>query len=217
LRILWLFVLSLIIFSDTVLAEPLKDFIRSYVETAFPDYKVLRVSAPNFNVDNTSSLKISLESSDRYYLRFKVTGIFNGERETLPVSVRVARLKTVVVAARDILPGELITGKMLNTAKIPEFKAGNSFSAVDEVVGKRAKRLIKAGKIIKFIDVVPDYKVFKNTPVKVIYESGVIRIEMTGVALQNGAVGDIIEVKNISTGKKILCKVVGNGVVKFIH
>ncbi|SNR88606.1 flagellar basal body P-ring formation chaperone FlgA [Desulfurobacterium atlanticum] len=206
-----------VLFVSVACGKTLKDFMKTYVEKQYPEYKVLRVSAPNLQVDEKSKFKVSLESSDRYYLRFKVFGYFNGKEEVVPVSVRVVKLKNVVVAAKDILPGELITKDLLKLKRVSEFKAGNAFSSINEVSGKRAKRLIKSERIIKFTDVEPDYKVFKNTPVKVVYESGAIRIEMMGLALQNGALGDIIEVKNISTGKKILCKVVGNGVVKFMH
>ncbi|WP_457568517.1 flagellar basal body P-ring formation chaperone FlgA [Desulfurobacterium sp.] len=195
--------------------ETVKGFIRHYVKVHFPDKAVVFVSAPDRELPS-DSVEVSLLSEDRYYLRFRIF-VRDGKREeVIHANVRVASLKPVVVASRDILPKTLIRKDDLAVKKVPEIRASMGFDSVKDVVGKRAKRLIKAGSVIKPADLTPDFKVFKNAPVKVIYTSGNIKIEMIGQALQNGALGDIIEVKNISTGKKLLCRVIGSGVVEFV-
>ncbi len=212
------FLLALSVLFLTVLpanGETVKDFIRHYVRKHFPGKAIVFISAPDKDI-NPEKTEVALTSEDRYYLRFRLYVKSNGGEDIIPVNVRVANLKPVVVAAHDILPKSLIKTDDLKVKKVTESRASLGFNSIDDVVGKRAKRLIRAGSIIKPSDVMPDYRVFKNAPVKVIYVSGNIRIEMVGQALQNGALGDIIEVKNISTGKKLLCKVIGNGVVEFV-
>ncbi len=196
-------------------SETVKDFIKHYIDVHFPGKAVIFVSAPDKNIDS-DSVRVTLTSEDKYYLRFRLFVKDGAKEEIIPVNVRVANLKPVVVAAHDILPKTLIKKSDLKVKKVLEDRASLGFNSAEDVIGKRAKRLIRAGSIIKPSDVIPDFKVFKNAPVRVVYVSNNIRIEMVGQALQNGALGDIIEVKNISTGKKLLCRVIGSGVVEFV-
>lgn len=53
----------------------------------------------------------------------------------------------------------------------------------------------------------------KNQKVAIVYVSKNLRISILGVALQNGKIGDYIEVKNLSTGKVLKGKVVSEGEV----
>ncbi len=214
-RILIALVFSLVFLKGNLHAQSISQIVKEYVKSHYPDYKVLRVSAPSADIKGKA--RIELEFQDKFYLRFNVSGDLNGKEKTFPVSVRVVKLKSVLIASKDILPKQLIIRKYLSYKKVPEYKVNGGFSSIDDILGKRAKRLIKKDRIIKQFDVIPDFKVFKNRPVKVIYANGAIKIEMMGIALKNGAIGDIIEVKNISTGKKLLCKVIGNGVVEFLR
>ncbi|WP_456398038.1 flagellar basal body P-ring formation chaperone FlgA [Desulfurobacterium sp.] len=209
----FLFVLFLTVLPAN--GETVKDFIIKYIKDHFPDKAIVFVSAPDRDI-NPKKIEVTLTSEDRYYLRFRLYVKNNGSEDIIPVNVRVANLRPVVVAAHDILSKSLIRAGDLKVKKVAESRASLGFNSISDVVGKRAKRFIRAGSIIKPSDIMPDYVVFKNAPVKVIYVSGNIRIEMLAQALQNGALGDIIKVKNISTGKKLLCKVIGNGVVEFV-
>lgn len=63
----------------------------------------------------------------------------------------------------------------------------------------------KDGKLITVIQ--------KNQKVNILYINGPIKIQLLGVALESGKEGDYIKVKNISTGKEIVGKVVDNQTV----
>ncbi|MCX7760811.1 MAG: flagella basal body P-ring formation protein FlgA [Hydrogenothermaceae bacterium] len=53
----------------------------------------------------------------------------------------------------------------------------------------------------------------KNKKVDIVYITKNLRIKMMGVAVQSGKVGDIIEVKNISTGKVLRGRVISENEV----
>ena len=96
-----------------------------------------------------------------------------------------------------------------------------------EVVSKSDKyfrvrwKFTDNGRVVKSfvvsVKVNPHYLVKRGNPVKVVYVKGPIKIEIIGIALENGREGDIIKVKNPSTGKILPCRVVGENVVLFWH
>ncbi len=53
----------------------------------------------------------------------------------------------------------------------------------------------------------------KNQKVKIVYINKNIKIELLGISLENGKEGDYIKVKNISTGKEIIGKVISGDTV----
>ena len=58
----------------------------------------------------------------------------------------------------------------------------------------------KEGKLIPVIQ--------KNQKVNILYIKGAIKVQLLGIALDSGKEGDYIKVKNISTGKEIVGKVI---------
>ncbi len=57
------------------------------------------------------------------------------------------------------------------------------------------------------------YTIEKNQKVKIVYVNKNIKIELLGVSLENGKEGDYIKVKNISTGKEIVGKIISEDTV----
>lgn len=89
------------------------------------------------------------------------------------------------------------------------------FTDIKDIVGSTAKIDISENDVITERMVIPDYKVKRKDYVKVIYSRNSIRIEIQGVALENGKLGDLIKVKNISSGKVLICKVIGKDTVLY--
>jgi flagella basal body P-ring formation protein FlgA len=57
------------------------------------------------------------------------------------------------------------------------------------------------------------WTIVKNQKVSIVYLNKNIKIQMLGVALENGKEWDYIKVKNISTGKELVGKVISNDTV----
>jgi len=134
----------------------------------------------------------------------------------IPVTLKVKKTVFVPAAKRDILKGKKISKEDIYFLK----KRGNlkerSFKEID-IVGKVAKRDIKKDSIIKEYFLEPNFIVFKQKKVKIVYKKGAIKIELVGIALENGVKNQIIRVKNISTNRIIKCKVVSALTVEFIQ
>jgi flagella basal body P-ring formation protein FlgA len=132
------------------------------------------------------------------------------------VPVRAAQIEWLPVAAVTIYPGDIITETMLTEGKFPEGTSINRPVAMsnEEIVGKVARRTLLPGRLIPRNTVaVPDL-VARGTIVPAIYEDRSLVITASVMALQAGALGAMIQVRNIESGKVIVGLVQPDGSVR---
>ncbi len=195
----------------------LKD-VKEYLKKHYKSVEIERISVPRIRKIKGSSLHIKIKESSKtssfIYLSYEI--FKNGElirKVTVPVKYR--KISYVVFARSDIHKGDLFSRNNITLKKY----RGNTrhlFGSIEELIGSKARINIKKGSVIKDYMVEPDYKVLRGSSVKIIYNKGWIHIELLGRALENGQLNQIIRVKNISTGKVIPCKVIGENQVLFI-
>ena len=90
----------------------------------------------------------------------------------------------------------------------------NIISDADYVIGKKLRMSVKpnteiTGNMVKDIPAVK-----KGRPVKIVAESGLMGITTIGISEQDGMHGELIKVKNMSSGKTIYARVVDNSLVR---
>ena len=78
-----------------------------------------------------------------------------------------------------------------------------AFSDLTLVIGKRLKKSLQKGSILKAMHLHPDWLVHKNQRITIENNIGEIYVTMEGIALSNGAKGDRILVKNVSSNKTV--------------
>nr|WP_204305124.1 flagellar basal body P-ring formation chaperone FlgA [Desulfurobacterium thermolithotrophum] len=200
-------------------SEDIKDRIRSFFRENYPDVEILSIFVPKIVIPfREYKDSIEIEDIGNHYARVVYSIFSKGNLiKKLWITVKIDRKRKATVAVKDIPKGKLITYSDVKIEKVPSKKARKSAISLNEVIGKIAKRDIRKGEVIKITDLSPNYVVWRNKPVKIIYDIHNIHIELLGIALENGAIGDIIRIKNISTGKVLICKVIGNGIVKFVY
>ncbi len=145
---------------------------------------------------------------------FRVRVNYNdGKAETL--SGRYNSYVMAPIAARYIKFGDVIQQSDVTTMKMRIDSLNSEYaSELNEVVGMQAKTYIAAGKMFKINEVTSPNVIKNNDPVNIIYSSGVINLKTVGVAMGNGAVGDMIKVKNSSSGVVLLGQIVSKNTVK---
>ncbi len=138
-----------------------------------------------------------------------------GFRKRLRPTILVQTFAKVPFAKHDISKGSLIEEEDIEwKTKVVRSKMPLT---PGQVIGAVAIRPIRQGQQIKEWSIEPDYAVKKNRNVKIVYQKGPIHIELLGLALQNGQIGDVVRVKNLSTNKVLRCKVLQNGVVRYLY
>ncbi len=195
-----------------------KDFlskkVESFIKKHYKNIEIEKISLPNINFEviGTPKIKVISKGSTNSYMYFD---IFINHYKT-SASVRYFKTTKAVVAKRYIPKGSIIS---YDDVKIDKVKAKNDeryFTNINKLIGKKLRFAVKKGQPITLKYLEKEYYVFRNTNVEVLYEKNGFRIRLLGRALENGELGDLIRVRNTSSGKVILCKVIGKNKVKFI-
>ena len=155
----------------------------------------------------TIRLTCTDNSSWRYSFRNKVTG--TPEKETLKVAQNFSRKsnpqnkQAVLVLTKPKLKGDRIEEADLILAHKNNLLSRGAFEDLKFVLGKRLKKSLQKGSILKAVHLKPDWLVYKNQKIIIENKIGEIYVAMEGIALSNGAKGDRILAKNISSNKTV--------------
>ena len=109
----------------------------------------------------------------------------------------------VLVLSKPKLKGDRIEEADLILAHKNNLLSRGAFEDLKLVLGKRLKKSLQKGSILKAIHLNPDWLVHKNQRIMIENNNGEIYVAMEGIALSNGAKGDRILAKNISSNKTV--------------
>ncbi len=207
--------------ASTLTKERLEKAIEAYVRQNYPEVKIERVLL-NFKKmalpegEYRLAIFTSSKTPSRLYLDMRIHSGGELLRRVHPTVLVTTYLK-VPVAVRTIQRGQIIGPEDIRWERRALRGSLSRYPKIGEVIGAVAKRKIEAGRLLTRSAIELDYAVKKRRNVKIVYQKGAIRIELLGLALQNGRVGDIVRVKNLSSNKVLRCKVLQNGVVGYLY
>lgn len=139
----------------------------------------------------------------------------SGSTSTVKVKAYVDSFNEVLIASRSVARGEILREGDFERARL-NIRSVPARAAVDEsdVVGFEAKRSITAGRIIQSEDLKLPNLIQAGKQVTLKYEKGRLVATVLVVALESGAAGDYIRVRNEDSKKVITAKVVSEGLVE---
>ncbi len=125
------------------------------------------------------------------------------------VSGRVEPMVEVPVLIGHAMPGEVIADRDIQWTRVEARRAGlNTVTRIEDLVGNTPRRPIAAGQPIRMSDVLPNFVINKGDLVTVILKSGTMMLTARAEALQKGAVGDVIRVRNNQSRKVLETRVI---------
>ena len=134
-------------------------------------------------------------------------------RTWIKAEVRV--FDDVVVASTPVARNDFVNS---NDVKLTRRELAASsrrpFTEIEEVIGKQARRTLEPNEILTTDKLQQPTLVRRNSPVVMVLETGLLRIDVPGVAQENGKAGELIKVKNPTSGKIIQGTVVDERTVK---
>lgn len=135
----------------------------------------------------------------------------------LYVPVTIAVMETIVVTARPVPRGQEIS---VNDLIIKEKDVSQLHRAYytdkQQVVGTRTRRALKANAVVHAGMLKDALMVKRGKPVLIVADRGNLKVRMKGKAMSNGTLGQVIEVKNLRSGRQIAGEVIGSGMIR-IH
>ncbi len=138
-----------------------------------------------------------------------------GHTQTVQVPFKVFAKRELYVLKRAMQKGDLVTHKDLaiRDTYMNGRMAGYP-ATIEDVIGKALKRDLPANTVLTD-QVIEDRVVMKRGEVvTIIAESNKIVVQAKGRAIDNGRMGETIRVKNLSSGKELVGKVVSGTAVK---
>jgi flagella basal body P-ring formation protein FlgA len=126
--------------------------------------------------------------------------------------VKATETQAVVIISRAVSPGTLLTNDNLNVINMNKKRLRSStFSDIEDVVGARIKRRVSAGRPV---DPKNLCYVCKGDRVTISAGTTNMMVKTSGIALEDGRMGQTIQVKNRRSDKKIYARVASTGQVE---
>jgi len=211
-------------------SQELSEAIRNATATGKPDahpmnLQGMKLSAPVYVTKDDPGLKMLREEFDPLRQETRFCLWTSNEPEILPFyvtitggSARPTRPSPVWVARRDLAAGMIVSADDFvarpskpTAGSIGQPFEGSSGVTPDSFAGRAARAGIKAGQIVTASMFKPALMVNEGKPAVLVMEGPAFRMTMPVVALENGALGQQIRVRNPDSRRIITAEVVGPG------
>jgi flagella basal body P-ring formation protein FlgA len=126
--------------------------------------------------------------------------------------VKATETQPVVVISSAVSPGTLLTADNIRVVNMNKKRLRRStFADIEDVLGARIKRRVSAGRPVDPNNLC---YVCKGDNVTISAGNPSMRVKTSGVALEDGRMGETIQVKNRRSNKKIYARVSSTGQVE---
>lgn len=149
-------------------------------------------------------------NSRRFTFIFRVDG--RVERN-LSYRAELEALAPVAVAAMDLARGVEITERDINFVSMDLARLRNPAFSAEELVGKVLRRTVRMGDVFDRNFVEEPSLVKRGEVVTIVARRGGMQLSATGVARDEGKLGDTIRIRNSVSQQEILCQVVAPATV----
>lgn len=149
--------------------------------------------------------------SSRFSIIFRIDG---NVVKNMSVRGNIEALAHVVISAGPLKKGEILRPHHLSTAMMDISSIDNAGMAMEDFVGKKLTRSLRAGSPVLFSMVEALPVVQRGERVKIVVNSGALHVTATGLAHSDGIMHQMIRVQNINSNKIIYCRVAAPGLVE---
>ncbi len=126
---------------------------------------------------------------------------------------RLEALGDVAVAAIPLRKGEILNERSIRIEKQDLSVLDDPFTKKTQLIGRETARTITAGTILDHDNITDPSIIHRGDMITIIARKGPMQLSTKGLAKQDGHLGEIIRVKNISSNKVIYCRVDRPGIV----
>jgi len=134
---------------------------------------------------------------------------------TLYVSAHIALQGPVVVAVRDLSRGVAIGRRDIElVVQDTSHLLRGHFDDLKQVIGRSLKRRLRRGQVVTPSLLKVQKTIQRGQKVTILAGGGAIQVRMRGKALGHGNPGELIQVQNLASKKRIEARVVSAGLVR---
>lgn len=118
-----------------------------------------------------------------------------------------------IVLAKALATGDLIKRADLTIRKLPRKQISGALMDPERIVGQQARRGLISGSVLRAQDLQAPTLVLRNREVLIVLKKGGLALTARGKAMEDGALGDMIEVMNVRSQKVLQATVQRDGTV----
>ena len=166
------------------------------------------------NVSNGTSARLSGWLPDGSADSESISDLFTSKKQA--AQNKSAVFVQVIALNRSVRKGDIITADDIALVQVAERNAIGAFKGDDDLVGRRLKSSLTAGKPVRTRHLEPDYMVTKDAEVIISSKAGVVNVDVIGIALEDGQFGEWIKVQNASSGQSVFAKVISEKKVSVV-
>lgn len=228
-------ILSVLIFfaSISVYAEQaqsldlLKNKIESHVLNQLSTYTEGKIQVRADKLDPRLNLRVCAEDKLEVFNPYQtpvlntntmgVKCLENDNHWTLYVPIKISVLKTVLVAKRALIKGNRISSDDIYQVEMDAQKLKQGyFTDSRELIGLICKHDITPNSPLNPYNIELAKMVHRGDQVTIVATNENLSVSMDGIAMDEGALGDSVKVKNLSSKRTIEAQVAGNKTVKVV-
>jgi flagella basal body P-ring formation protein FlgA len=185
-----------------------------------------RVSAPNDSMKITVDIpSVSLDAQEVRDIRYDLLSsrpvvgtvplrvtldLVDGAELPFTATARVRLFSTVAVASRKLGRHDTISEQDIRFERREvTLLADGYFTGPERVTGKRARRVISAGTLLRASDIEPIPLIERGSAVTVSVVIGAVTVTSKAKALEDGVLGAAIRVQDVNTRKRLTGIVTG--------
>ncbi len=128
-------------------------------------------------------------------------------------TVNASVVAQVLVTNMPLKKGHRLVAEDYRVANIELTTPKNPYYLDGHIVGKKLKRSLRSGELITYKHIDHDYAVHKGDAITLTFTSDTFSLSTSGIALENGVIGDRIKVRNKDSGKVLRGTVTGKQAV----
>lgn len=156
---------------------------------------------------------VALEALDtRTLARMRFAALCPGSggwRYEFVVRARVTAL--VAVTAAPVAPGQLLAAEQLALERRDVSAIADSIGTLETAAGQSSRRALRAGEVLRQGQLAAPLLVRRGQPVLMVARREQVEVSTAGEALDNGARGAIVRVRNVGNGQVVRMRVTGEG------
>ena len=114
-----------------------------------------------------------------------------------------------LISAGDVIAADDLEWQAVHLSRL----SGNSLTDAEQLVGRMAKRPLKAGQILRQSDVAVSPVIHKNDLIRLVVKTGQMTLSVQGKAMQDAAIGQTVRVMNVNSNRQLTGTVIDAGTV----
>lgn len=190
-----------------------KDLYKGKISTTCGRMSGLPFEAPEGKLD----IQVKSTLRDNFVQRsvIRVSIYVDGKfQKALGVPVSLALNDKVWVVTEPIQRDDAITGANVQLAERDISKlAATAARSTSNLINTRVKKTFRAGDVLDHRFIQKDPIVIRNSLVAIVFQSSTVSVSITGEAMEDGSMGDIVRVRNKKFNKEYAGKIIDRGVV----